>query len=528
MSLVVLVIFQTGCARDEATAPQPVGPTTQVVGSSTVASGIAFWSTAGGTGIFVMAADGSERTRLTGPGAFDFDPSFSPDGRQIAFSRWLAGELQLAEILVMAADGSGVTRITNNDYPDEQPTWSPDGRQIALVSRQDNNWDIYVINADGSARTRLTDHPGRDQNPKWSPDGQKIAFWSDRDGNLDVYVMNTDGSALTRLTTDPGVDVEPTWSPDGRRIAFSSGRDGNSEIYVMGADGSAPTRLTNNPASDGTPSWSPTGRIAFTSNRDGNFEIYVMNADGSAPTRLTNHPSSDADPSWGPWLDQTPPQLTLPNDFGVSPQRWFGALAGYIGNVSATDDLDPQPDIACTPPSPSVFPIGTTQVQCTATDEAGNSSTGTFALTVRNQYQELAFDVANLEAVINNPGSAGSERVKEVLAKVQAARTEFARTPTDRLAALGHLQSATENLYLALEEGEISAFGFDVHVRRFAGNARLTADQAIAEAKARGGNAAAIADAESALAKGDEKRAARLFTDAVAQYRKACKSATDA
>lgn len=64
--------------------------------------------------------------------------------------------------------------------------------------------------------------------------------------------------------------------------------------------------------------------------------------------------------------------------------------------------------------------------------------------------------------------------------------------------------------------------------RRFADNSRLTADQAIAEAIARGGNAEAIAAAEAALAKGDEKRTAREFADAVAQYRKACKTATDA
>jgi HYR domain-containing protein len=198
--------------------------------------------------------------------------------------------------------------------------------------------------------------------------------------------------------------------------------------------------------------------------------------------------------------------------------------------VSATDDHDPAPDVVCTPPSPSIFPIGTTQVQCTATDEAGNTTTGAFSVTVRGQYEELAFDVEALEGTIasNLRDGLPSDRLEDALTKLEAAREEFSRTPTDRLAALGHLQAATQNLSTAFEEGEISAFGFDVIVRRFAGNSWLTADQAIAEAKARGGNAEAIADAEAALAKGDEKRAAREFTDAVAQYRKACRVATGA
>ncbi len=532
MLLVAVVTLQTACARDEATAPQgaPVGLTAQVADGATIPSRIAFVALGPCCTIYVMAADGSARTQLTS-NSYLFDPQWSPDGRQIAFSRWIAGEGRLAEIFVMAADGSAPPmRLTNDTTLDGQPSWSPDGRQIAFMSRRDGNREIYVMNADGTAPTRLTNDPADDEQPSWSPDGRQIAFRSLRDGNAEIYVMGADGSAPTRLTNDPAWDSDPSWSPDGRRIAFGSNRDGNDEIYVMGADGSAPTRLTNNPAEDAEPSWSPTGLIAFTSIRNGNSDIYVMNADGSAQTRLTNDPRIERSPSWGPWLDQTPPQLVLPSDFGVPPERWFGALVEYAGLVSATDDFDPNPAVVCTPPSPSTFPIGTTQVQCTATDKAGNTTTGAFSVTVRDQYEELAFDVETLEGTIASRSSDGlsSDRLQDALTKLEAAREEFSRTPTDRLAALGDLQSATENLYAALDQGEINAFGFSVIARRFADNSRLTADQAIAEAKARGGNAEAIADAEAALAKGDDKRAASEFADAVAQYRKACGAATGA
>jgi len=317
VSLVVLITLQTSCARDEATAPQqaPVGPAAQVVEGATVPSRIAFSACGPCLGIAVMAADGSARTRLTN--SFDHDPHWSPDGRQIAFSRWRAGEPRYAEVFVMAADGSAPIMLTDDTTLDAQPSWSPDGRQIAFMSRRDGNFEIYVMNADGSAQTRLTSDPADDQQPSWSPDGQQIAFTSSRDGNAEIYVMNVDGSAPTRLTNDPASDGGPSWSPDGRRIAFRSDRDGNGEIYVMGADGSAPTRLTNNPAGDGGPSWSPDGQqIAFASNRDGNDEIYVMNADGSAQTRLTNNPSAEFSPSWGRSPDESPPDTIPPPEPG--------------------------------------------------------------------------------------------------------------------------------------------------------------------------------------------------------------------
>lgn len=81
--------------------------------------------------------------------------------------------------------------------------------------------------------------------------------------------------------------------------------------------------------------------------------------------------------------DSTPPVLSLPADITVPPTSAAGAVVTYA--ATATDDVDPAPVVACSPASGSTFPIGMTSVSCTATDATGNSSSGSFNVTVVDQ-----------------------------------------------------------------------------------------------------------------------------------------------
>ncbi len=209
-------------------------------------------------------------------------PSFSPDGTEIAFHCWRPDEEGIRRAKI---DGSEEVEVTGF-AEDIDPNWAYDGKSIVFASDRegDRRWRVYLVwlGAEGEV-TELS--LGRA--PAWAPDG-RIAYWgcNPQGGDCGIYIMGGGGKGVTRLT-DNETDTIPAWSPDGQWIAFTSARNDNWDVYLVSGDGGKVKRLTDNPTNDGLPAWSPDGNhIAFMSDRDGVWGLYIMDADGRDQKRI--------------------------------------------------------------------------------------------------------------------------------------------------------------------------------------------------------------------------------------------------
>lgn len=287
-------------------------------------------------GIFVVDLATGSRRRLTRPPSGtggDGDPTWSPDGRTLAFVRNTFGTIQ--DLYTVPAAGGEARRITPASRKIPDVVWSPDGRRLFYTVYDAGDHRLWSIPADGGgpaeavgagegAMTLSLDAAGRriaysryawrfrfwrlglesgrsehlpllsssrfDGELAVSRDGSRLAFVSTRSGDFEIWVSRADGSEARRLTDFRGALVsEPSWSPDGRWLVFCSTASGDADLWKVDVLGGIPEPITSSSWLEVTPRWSADGRwVYYGSNRTGRWEVWRLPADGRGePERVT-------------------------------------------------------------------------------------------------------------------------------------------------------------------------------------------------------------------------------------------------
>ncbi|WP_298445430.1 Tol-Pal system beta propeller repeat protein TolB [uncultured Ferrimonas sp.] len=188
-----------------------------------------------------------------------------------------AGSKNRYQLRVADYDGYNEIMLLGSNEPLMSPSWSPDGRKLAYVSFENRRSEIYVQDLYNRQRERITAFPGINGSPKWSPDGKQLAMTLSKDGSTEIYVMDMGTRALKRVTNHYAIDTEPAWAPDSKSLVFTSERGGRPQIYRVDTNSGRVKRLTFKGEWNLGGSITPDGRHLVMVNRtNGKFNIARM------------------------------------------------------------------------------------------------------------------------------------------------------------------------------------------------------------------------------------------------------------
>lgn len=242
---------------------------------------------------------------ITTQQGFEFDVALSHDGQQIAYAHFQE-EVRQVDLYVKQIGLETPEKLTDNGRIEMSPSWSPDGRSIAFLAwdQPNESCGLYVIALLGGEERKIADcETFLVTGVSWSPDGKHIAF-SDRTNREEpfrIYLVDIETRSITQITDPPSDlfgDFSATFSPDGKSIGFIRGTvavttallttPAVGDVYTIRLDDLAEQRLTFENQEIPHIDWMPEGHhIVFASNRErGAPGLWKVNVHGGTPEWL--------------------------------------------------------------------------------------------------------------------------------------------------------------------------------------------------------------------------------------------------
>ena len=235
-------------------------------------------------------------------------PVISPDGQNVAFTA-------LGDIYLKALAADSPENLTKDLFVDIDPSWSPDGKKLAFLSDRAGNMDLWIYELASGDFTRLVDLEEDLGFPVWSPDGNSIAFFARDSRNVwgygELQIVDVRTGKINALDATYFVPSKPSWSPDSQTLAImvlqpysSRYREGLSQIMLIGTDGEVKDYIS--PQEGRTPAirnvngpvWAPDGSsIAYI--QDGLLWTLPVDGEGQPTGEPWQHTKELASaPSW--------------------------------------------------------------------------------------------------------------------------------------------------------------------------------------------------------------------------------------
>ena len=332
-------------------------------------------------------------------------PRISPDGERVAFVVTTIDERRQAyhsAIWVAPTSGGEAKRLTTGISNSHSPSWSPDGRWLAFVSDREGEVitkdaseqkktgkgkaQIWLLPTDGGEAHQLTFMPHGASQPVWSPDSQRLVFSAlvgplpeeTEDGKplpkarvidrifyrLDgvgfihehrhhLFLIDAAGGEPQQLTDGDWDEKDAAWSPDGTRIAFASSRAEDRwrvpccDLYILSLENNQPGELqclTDGTRSCNVPSWSPDGNtIAFLAApkvHDGNHvELFTIPANVQQNATSVGTSAEQSEAGFNP---SRPSPIDRPSLRNLTAE-FTGTFSDLTNNDMTNDHMMPPP-----------------------------------------------------------------------------------------------------------------------------------------------------------------------------------------